>query len=181
MTRGTASAPLTLVRAPAAGFDEPFEMLAACHERVERMLGLLERTMAHVDAHGADDDARQAARDVMRYFDQAAPHHHEDEERHVLPALRAQGRGALADRLHEDHQLMAEAWAELRRDLAALAEGDASAVPPAAAPGRWAEFATLYRSHMAREDREAFPHAAQAMSPKAREVMGREMAGRRGL
>ena len=26
--------------APAAGFEEPFEMLATCHERVERMLAL---------------------------------------------------------------------------------------------------------------------------------------------
>ena len=30
-------------RAPAAGCEAPFEMLGACHERVERMLGLIQR------------------------------------------------------------------------------------------------------------------------------------------
>ena len=76
--------------APGVGFEAPFEMLDACHERVERMLRLLGKIREHVQTHGADTQARDAARDVMRYFDQAGPHHHEDEERHVFPPLRAQ-------------------------------------------------------------------------------------------
>ena len=111
------TSPLLLHRAPGAGFEQPFEMLGACHERVERMLALLERLAQHLPQHGADEQAAGAARDVMRYFDQAAPLHHEDEERHVFPALRASGRpelAALAARLHEDHERMAAAWAALR-------------------------------------------------------------------
>ncbi len=174
--------PLSLVRAPAAGFDEPFEMLAACHERVERMLGLLERLQGHVAQHGADADARQAARDVMRYFDQAAPHHHEDEERHILPRLRAQGLGPLADRLHDDHRVMAEAWRRLREDLHALAEaGDAARVPPSGAADPWRAFTALYRAHVALEDDAAYPAAARNADDTARAAMGREMAQRRGL
>jgi ribonucleoside-diphosphate reductase alpha chain len=102
-----ASTSLDLLHAgPAAGFDQPFELLAACHGRVERMLGLLERLAAHLAAHGADEPARSAAADITRYFDIAGPAHHEDEERHVLPRLRASGDpalAALADRLHADH------------------------------------------------------------------------------
>ena len=79
--------PLILHAAPAAGFDEPFELLAACHQRVERMLGLLQRLQPHLQAHGADRAGAEAARDLLRYFDLAAPHHHEDEELHVLPVL----------------------------------------------------------------------------------------------
>lgn len=36
----------------------------------------------------------------------AGPAHHEDEERHVLPRLRATGAQALADRLAADHAEM---------------------------------------------------------------------------
>jgi hemerythrin-like domain-containing protein len=167
---------VSLVRAPAAGFDEPFDMLAACHERVERMLALLERLAEHLDHHGADTPARDAARDVMRYFDTAAPHHHEDEERHVFPALSARGAGALAERLHAEHVAMAAAWARLRLDLHALTEGR---VQRDAA--HWREFAALYRAHIALEDGEAFPRAASSLDAPARSAMGEEMARRRGV
>ena len=58
--------------APAVGFEQPFAMLEACHERVQRTLTLLQRLRAHVREHGADVPAQQAARDVLRYFDIAA-------------------------------------------------------------------------------------------------------------
>ena len=51
------------------------------------MLALLDKLRSHMRASGADEEARQAARDVMRYFDKAAPQHHRDEELHVFPML----------------------------------------------------------------------------------------------
>lgn len=87
---GTTSA-LPGFNAPSVGFEQPFAMLEACHERVQRTLALLQRLRAHVLEHGADVPAQQAARDVLRYFDIAAPLHHEDEELHVFPLLLAQG------------------------------------------------------------------------------------------
>lgn len=33
---------------PAVGFEQPFDMLEACHERVRRSLSLLERLIAHI-------------------------------------------------------------------------------------------------------------------------------------
>ena len=113
------TATVTLHPGPGAGFEEPFEMLVACHQRVLRMLDLTQRLAAHLREAGADADAQQAARDVMRYFDLAAPAHHEDEERHVLPRLRQGGQAALADRLHADHTLMSATWAAVRADLSA--------------------------------------------------------------
>ncbi len=95
----------SLTAAPAAGFEQPFEMLEACHERVQRMLALLGRLREHLASHGADEQARQAARDVMRYFDQAAPEHHRDEELHVFPPLLAQNDpkvAAVVVRLQQD-------------------------------------------------------------------------------
>lgn len=169
--------PLALHRAPAAGFDQPYEMLAACHERVARMLALLDKLHAHVKAFGADEQAQRAALDVMRYFDIAAPLHHDDEERHVFPRLRALGQGALADRLHAEHLAMVPAWAALREALAEIAEGRR----PVMGVRSWDDFAALYRRHLADEDEAAYPTAAAATSADERRAMGAEMAARRGL
>jgi len=180
MTTPTLS-PLALHRAPAAGFDEPFAMLDACHERVERMLGLLERLAAHLAQHGADAQAASAARDVMRYFDQAAPKHHEDEELHVLPALRATGRpelAALAARLHDDHERMSAAWSALRLTLSEVEQGR---WPRGGTFDAVAPFAAAYRTHIAAENEQAYPRACERIVGAVREAMGREMAARRGV
>ena len=111
--------------APAAGFEAPFDMLEACHERVERMLGLIQRLQQHLQDSGCDASARQAAQDVLRYFDQAAPRHHEDEERHVFPPLMAGPDAAikaLVLRLIQDHRQMEVAWVDARAVLLAVAE-----------------------------------------------------------
>jgi hemerythrin-like domain-containing protein len=178
------TSPISLVRTPSAGFDQPFEMLAACHERVARMLGLLQRLRAHLQAGSADEPARDAARDVMRYFDLAAPHHHQDEERHVFPLLRDSGDAALAvlaERLQAEHVLMASAWAGLRPGLAELAQGR---WPADAAPQQfvlWQAFDQLYRGHAQAEDDIAYPAARSRADGAAQQAMGDEMAGRRGV
>ena len=62
----TASASLPGLHSPGVGFEQPFEMLQACHERVQRMLGLLQRLQDYLHDKPCDDMARQAARDVLR-------------------------------------------------------------------------------------------------------------------
>jgi hypothetical protein len=42
---------------PGTAFEQPFEMLVACHERVERMLALLARLLEHLPGYGCDDQA----------------------------------------------------------------------------------------------------------------------------
>lgn len=165
---------------PAAGFDQPFEMLAACHARMERSLDLLQRLGQHLQEQGCDAQARSAAADVLRYFDIAAPLHHQDEELHVLPRLRELGRAGVAARLRADHQVMEHDWARLRLDLVAVVDGrlDAHALP--AATARWAQFAALYRRHLAAEESLAFPCAAEGLSAAQHQAMGTEMAARRG-
>jgi len=175
---------LALHAAPAAGFDQPFEMLGACHERVRRSLALLERLAEYLLTHEADEPARRAAADVLRYFDVAAPAHHEDEERHVLPVLRASGDPVLvvlADRLHDDHERMAAAWARARTGLAALAAGAAAGTGPGSGAEAWRAFAALYEDHLAAEDGVAFPEAAARVPAPAVRAMGQEMAARRGV
>ncbi len=174
---------VSLTALPAAGYEQPFEMLEACHERVHRMLGLLARLQAHVATHGADEQARQAARDLMRYFDQAAPQHHLDEERHVFPALLAAGDPALGRtvrQLMEDHGRMEALWAQARELLAALAEGRLSAFEPAH-QAALREFASLYDRHIADEEQVAYPAARRSLDEADLAAMAGDMMRRRGV
>lgn len=164
---------------PAAGFDEPYELMAACHERMARTLTLLERIGEHVATHGCDGQARDAAKDVLRYFTIAAPLHHEDEERHVLPRLREHGGGELADRLLSDHREMEARWAAIAPELEAIRDGSMPEGGLEAARLRWRDFAVLYRRHIDAEDHDAYPAASKATPDTALQGMGEEMAGRR--
>jgi len=176
------TSPLVLHAAPGAGFDQPFEMLLACHERVERMLGLLERLALHLVQHGCTPDAAQAARDVMRYFDIAGPAHHEDEELHLFPALGATGDPALTAlvaRLQQDHRAMSAGWSAVRGDLLAVAASQLPGLADARG-ARWSAFAGLYRDHIAAEEAQAYPAARTLIDEPALASMGQEMSRRRG-
>ena len=173
-------------RAPAAGFEAPFEMLATCHDRVERMLALQKKLQSHLRAKGCDEPARQAARDVMRYFDLAAPLHHQDEELHVFPPLLAGTDAALRElvqRLMQDHRRMETAWLEARCTLQAVADSlDAACLT--LTPDQTAaldRFAALYRQHLDDENGIAYPAAEASLSPAALEAMSEDMMQRRGV
>ena len=172
--------------APAAGFEEPFEMLATCHERVERMLALQVKLQQHLLDKGCDEPARQAARDVMRYFDLAAPLHHQDEELHVFPALLNgpdTALHALVARLIQNHRDMEVAWTGARRVLLAVADSLESSWTPLTPEQTAAltEFAGLYRQHLDDEDNVAYPAAQDALSPDAVLAMSEDMMQRRGV
>jgi hemerythrin-like domain-containing protein len=142
---------------------------------VQRTLALLQRLAEHLASAGPDRQARDAASDVLRYFDMAAPAHHEDEERHVLPRLRALGHTELADRLHADHERMHAGWQALRTQLLALR--DQAARPDCSA---WPDFVALYGEHIELEEGQAFPLSAAACGTDECAQMGAEMAARRG-
>lgn len=160
--------------APAVGFDQPFELLQACHDRVHRTLGLLLRLGEHLQVVGPDQQARDAAADVMRYFDVAAPHHHQDEERHVLPRLRSAGLSEVADRLEADHQEMHLAWLDLRTGLEALHR-----LGESPDTGTWKSFVSTYQTHIELEEEVAYPTFGRRLSADELTAMGTEMAARR--
>ena len=173
--------------APAVGFEAPFDMLSACHERVERMLVLIVRLQTHLQEQGLDDQVRQAARDVMRYFDLAAPLHHEDEERHVFPPLMCGADAAvkaLVLRLIQDHRQMEIAWQGARAVLNALAEhSGAQSFEELTVWQKVAlnDFARLYRQHLDDEDKVAYPVARGLLSTGALADMSQDMMKRRGV
>lgn len=171
-----------LFEPPAAGFDQPFEMLHACHDRVERTLALLGRLGEHLNMHGADSQAQEAASDVLRYFDIAAPLHHDDEELHVLPVLRALGKDAIANALSADHVQMSADWLVIRVDLLKIRQLDViSHTDQQSAIQRWHAFADLYAKHIQLEELTAYPEALRQLSPTQLNAMGQDMSTRRGV
>ena len=171
--------------APAApSFDEPLEMLAACHERIEAQLCTLERLIEHLSANGCDQAAREAATQVMRYFDTAGVEHHRDEDEEIFPLLRriAAERdrpevSAVINGLEQDHSTMDNQWSRLRRRLDAIVAGrdarlDAEEVAP---------FAWLYRRHMEKESALVLPFARETIGETARAELGGRMAARRRI
>lgn len=175
------SAGLPGFNTPAVGFEQPFAMLEACHERVERTLTLLQRLRAYVREQAADEAARQAARDVLRYFDIAAPLHHQDEELHVFPLLLAQGAPsvvAVVQQLQHDHVCMAADWAAARGALQALADGAAAGLG-SEDEARIDQFAQRYQQHIQAEEGTAYPCAQALLAQGDLHAMGLEMAARR--
>jgi hemerythrin-like domain-containing protein len=162
-------------------FDEPFEMLEACHERLGRMLDLLARLRRHLRAEGNDTQAQQAARDVMRYFDTAAPQHHRDEELHVFPVLLGIGDYELVRlvaTLQQDHVAMESRWIAVRSLLEEVESGQRRSFNEADDAVLDA-FTQLYAGHIEAEEGVAYPHATAAIEPDRLREMSRDMAARR--
>ena len=172
--------------APAVGLESPFEMLLACHERVNRSLELLRRLQVHLRDKGLDEDARQAALDVMRYFDVAAPLHHQDEELHVFPPLLQGSDPSLhevVNKLMNDHRAMEMHWSAARATLSWIAEFGTQVWTPLTSEQTesLSRFAALYDRHIADEEKIVYPAARSSMEPRAIDVMSEDMKRRRGV
>ena len=170
-------------RGTAPSFEVPLEMLAACHGRVQAQCDLLRRLGAHLASHGVDAQACDAARSVMRYFDQAAPQHHADEEQDLFPALLESMAGSdpvclreLTTALCAEHRALEAAWRQLRAALQRMLD---AAQPPEVA--LLESFVARYLAHLQREDDELLPMAARLLDDAALDQVGRAMRLRRGV
>lgn len=99
-------------------------------ERVESHLTTLERLAPYITQHGCDLSAQDAARALMRYFDEGA----------VRPA-RAGGEPA-----EHEQRALGRTYAGLRERLENIAEGRSNRLPV----DEVAAFTRFYREHMLR-------------------------------
>jgi pyridoxamine 5'-phosphate oxidase len=173
-----------LLPAAAPGFDQPIAVLKHCHDRIRKQLATLEKLLSHLPEHGADEQARQAAQAVLKYFDKAAHLHHEDEEQNLIPMLRAVAQGedaatlqALAPVILQDHQEMDALWQDLHEQLSMIADGSASVLASSAVQ----RFAQRYASHMEREESTMAPMALRLFSAEQMTQLGNAMQARRGI
>lgn len=162
-----------------ASFDEPLAMLVACHARMRKQLATLARLERHLPEHGCDPDSRSAARAILRYFDSAAVHHHEDEEDSLMPRILARVPEAriVAARLAREHEELAEQWRHLRPLLSGIAAGQRAVLSPRMV----LDVTGAYEAHLASEEAELIPLAADVLTPDELRAIGREMATRRGV
>lgn len=174
-------------RTPAAGFDQPLQLWLACHDRVRRMASLLERLHEHMRGKGADDAAQVTAASIRRYFDEAAPRHHEDEEvdlfpllRRLLPARAPQDRAAVVaalDRLQAEHADLGRLWQQVRAVLVAIEAGQ----PASLDPDLVQRFASGYRAHCEIEDTVIAEALKRCLADIDLDALGQSMAERRGV
>lgn len=165
--------------ASTADFSDPLGILAACHTRIESQCMTLLRLPAYLGEHGNDAAVREAAAKVIRYFETAGRHHHQDEEQNLFPLLIARAdasQRALIGNLIAQHQDLDAAWCAFKPLLAALAEG--GAVSEALPVER---FAALYRAHINEENTRLLPFARAVLSVEELRTLGDNMARRRGI
>ena len=168
-----------------AGFDEPLAALSACHRRIEKQLATLSRLQKYLTEHICDNDAIAAAAGILRYFIEAAPHHHGDEESDLFPrVLRAAHATSdhaqafeLVSRLLVEHREMETLWGCVRDKLEELKLGEIGSVDAILC----GNFIREYACHIEREDGQLLPLAARVLNADELEALGNAMAWRRGL
>ena len=172
-------------RAPQApDFSQPLEALKACHLRIRAQCETLRKIVDHMKAHGCDDQAREAAANVMRYFETAGRHHHEDEEEDLLPKMMTaatMGRGSRLTRLVADiateHREMDRIWTDLRAALQEISAGENFPLDPLDVD----RFVKLHYSHIVAEEANVLPLAEMLLSRDDLAEIGAAMAQRRGI
>ncbi len=166
---------------PAApSFDDPLEMLQACHGRITAQCDTLQRLISHLQTQGNDEQAAQAARAILRYFETAGQYHHQDEEQDLFPVLLASGDKTAAgyiERLLGEHKEMAQAWHALRPLLQALAEDSANTLDADVA----AHFIDCYARHIEFENSNLLPLAKTLLNKEQVIDLGQKMSKRRGV
>jgi len=170
----------------APDFQNPLALLRACHGRVERFAELAPRIADHLDEKGVPEAAAAtAAERVLRYFNQAAPLHHADEEDDLLPRLRARLPEPAAPELRElltglegEHQWLDRHWQALNPLLERVARGEAVS---ADFRSRAESFRDAQLDHLTRENRWILPAAEQHLGAADWAAIGNAMARRRGV
>lgn len=164
----------------APGFDQPLDVLEACHQRIARQCDTLEKLLAHHAVHDSDIQARQAARAILNYFDAAAVWHHDDEERNLFPLLeQAEAAGAcdLVELLTCEHDELALLWRALRPTLTEIVAGHSVNLDESTAR----RFIALNRSHLDFENTHVLPLARRTLGAADLQRLGSAMAARRGV
>lgn len=165
-------------------FTQPIGALKHCHDRIRKELRSLEALAAHLSQHGADLEAQQGAAAIVRYFDQAAPIHHADEEEDLIPMLRASARDADAALLElmipvlmTEHRDMAATWATLQLQLKQIALAQSSELDLELVM----QFSMLYAAHMDTEETHIATMAKRLFDPARMQLLANAMRRRRGL
>lgn len=169
---------------PAPDFDQPIAVLKHCHDKIRKQLKTMEKLLTHLQEFGANLDAKQGATAILRYFDEAAPKHHADEEEDLMPMLQNTATGedavrlsALIPGIRQEHRQMEALWDSLAQQLRGISAGDSAKL----SEGDVQQFVGLYTLHMEKEETHIAPIAKKIFSPAQMAQLGQAMRSRRGI
>jgi len=166
-----------LAQKPAPDFSDPVGLLKACHQRMLGFCDLLDKMVAHINEHGVDDEVKQCAQTVHRYFSSAAVFHHMDEEQDLFTLLTGSSlkMATIIHDLKQQHVSINESWEKLAPILACPAT--IAETPKFAA---WvAEFCAGYRRHIKTEEEKFLSIAQHMLSTEQLQQIGKNMKERR--
>jgi hemerythrin-like domain-containing protein len=176
------------IGAAASTFTNPIGMLSDCHRRIDRFLKSLQTIANEKRGRPLDAEYRRALETALKYFREAAPKHTADEEQDLFPSLRSVKQAHIEqvldrfDRLESDHNLARKWHRECDEIGMRWLRDDGLSLRDVAQLGIVLSLlGSLYRSHIAIEEREIFPMAQTALSGPEKAVIGRSMALRRGV
>ncbi len=158
-----------------------FSVLDHCHRQTLAALDRLDDVIAGVEAGILTARTREIAADIVRHFSVTVRQHHEDEERHVFPALSSSSSPDVIQAvatLIQDHAWLNEDWMEICPYIDAAASGRFGYDPALLREGA-ATFAALSRDHIALEESLVYPESRARLSAGVTFQPGREMAARR--
>ncbi|WP_293763658.1 hemerythrin domain-containing protein [uncultured Aquitalea sp.] len=160
-----------------ATFEQPLDMLLACHDKIRRFCDQLDKLPAYIAEHGVNEPVKNTIDSVVRYFDVAGPAHHTDEEEELFPVLleRVPDAAPRIEQLSAEHGYLHSCWNAIRDDLVALRNGDIKSISQNAVE----EFVRQYREHAASEEAWLIPTADHALTDEEKRQAGRRMAARR--
>jgi hemerythrin-like domain-containing protein len=169
---------MPLFSAETVAFETPIAMLIACHDRVRQYADLTLKLAQYLIKEGVDAKAQDAATGILRYFNMAAPLHHDDEDLDLFPLLSQYGDAelqAIIASTSAEHDALGLLWQDIRSYLIPLAAGQGGSLPLALA----GEFAKRYTDHADMEEARIYPSAELLLDAPTLAAMGQNMANRR--
>lgn len=157
-------------------WDEPIEMLYACHGKVKNFCRQLQILPDYIEQNGCNEAVKNDVKQILNYFNQSAPLHHDDEEKDFFPALIKQVPTAQADvdLLEQQHVALHKNWDELSMQLVALLNGERENVDRELIK----RFVSGYDSHISIEE-PLFELGREHLAESELQSIGKIMADRR--
>lgn len=156
-------------------WDEPIDMLYACHGKIKRFCHELTLLPNYLSQYGYTAAVHDSITRILTYFNTAAVLHHQDEEQQFFPTLleyAPQARQTI-EQLEHQHQQLHSAWEKLSVQLNQLIQCQQ---PPSAQVIN--DFIQSYRQHILLEE-PLFELGKQHIPTTVLQKIGTIMAQRR--
>ncbi|MGX2967485.1 hemerythrin domain-containing protein [Ursidibacter sp. B-7004-1] len=159
-----------------ASWEQPIDMLYACHSKVKSFCQQLQILPDYIEQNGCNQAVQNDVKQILNYFNQSAPLHHDDEEKDFFPALIKQlpETQQVVDTLAEQHHDLHHNWDLLSLQLNELLLGQRKNVDRELI----ARFVAGYDQHIAIEE-PLFELGRTHLNHDELDAMGKIMAERR--